>query len=272
MTAATSATTTAKGSTGTSTGSKVLALALSETRLMMRNRTVAVSALFIPLLMGAFFAYSFAGNGGEGPPSFVFALVAASQLAVVVGMTVYVTTTLTVVARRHTRVLKRLRTSGISDAGLLVAVSAPTVAVGLLQLALFVPFNAYMGMPVPADPLALALATLGGLALAVAAALATTVVTTTPERAQITTLPLVFLILGAATAVAVIPGEGWWGLLGLVPGAAIGELAGYGLAGGAWGPGLAGLPAVLPALVALVAWPVVFGALARRSFRWEPRT
>ncbi len=257
---------------GTSTGSKVLALALSETRLMLRNRTVAVSAVFIPLVMGAFFAYSFTGNGGEDPSPFVFALVAASQLAVVVGMTVYVTTTLTVVARRHTRVLKRLRTSGISDAGLLAAIIAPTVAVGLLQLVLFVPFNAYMGMPVPADPLALALAALGGLALAVAAALATTVVTATPERAQITTLPLVFLILGAAIAVAVIPADGWWGLLALVPGAAIGELAGYGLAGGAWGPGLAGLPAVLPALVALVVWPVVFGLLARRSFRWDPRT
>jgi ABC-2 type transport system permease protein len=198
--------------------------------------------------------------------------VAASQLAVVVGMTVYVTTTLTVVARRHTRVLKRLRTSGISDAGLLVAIIAPTVAVGLLQLVLFVPFNAYMGMPVPVDPLAIALAALGGLALAVTAALATTIVTATPERAQITTLPLVFLILGASIAVAVIPGDGWWGLLALVPGAAIGELAGYGLAGGAWGPGLAGLPAVLPALVALVVWPVVFGVLAKRSFRWDPRT
>jgi ABC-2 type transport system permease protein len=197
--------------------------------------------------------------------------VVASQLAIVVGMTVYVTTTLTVVARRHTRVLKRLRTSGISDAGLLTATIAPTVAIGLLQLVLFVPFNAYMGVPVPADPLALVLAALGGLALAITAALATTIVTATPERAQITTLPLVFLILGAAIALAVVPGDGWWQLLALVPGAAIGELAGYGLAGGAWGAGLAGLPAALPALVALVAWPVVFGVLAKRSFRWDPR-
>ncbi|WP_214406022.1 ABC transporter permease [Pseudonocardia lacus] len=261
----------AAGSTTTSTGSKVLALALSETRLMLRNRTVAVSAVFIPLVMGAFFAYSFTSNGGEDPPPFLFAMVVASQLAVVVGMTIYVTTTTTLVARRHTRVLKRLRTSGISDAGLLAATIAPTVAVGLLQLVLFVPFNAYMGMPMPADPLALVLAAVGGLALCITAALATTVVTATPERAQITTLPLVFLILGAAIALAVIPGDGLWQLLALVPGAAIGELAGYGLAGGAWGPGLAGLPAVFPALVALVGWPVVFGMLAKRSFRWDPR-
>ncbi|MCO1655399.1 ABC transporter permease [Pseudonocardia humida] len=266
----TSATTTPT-TTGTSTGSKVLALAMSETRLMLRNRTVAVSALFIPLVMGAFFAYSFTSNGGEDPSPFVFALVVASQLAIVVGMTVYVTTTITVVARRHTRVLKRMRTSGISDTGLLAATIAPTVVVGLLQLVLFVPFNAYMGVPVPADPLALALAALGGLALSVTAALATTVVTATPERAQITTLPLVFLILGASIALAVIPADGWWQLLALVPGAAIGELAGYGLLGGAWGAGVAGLPAVLPALVALVVWPVVFGVLAKRSFRWDPR-
>lgn len=270
MTSATTTTGTTAGA-GTSTAGKVLALAASETRLLLRNRTVAVSAVFIPLVMGAFFAYSFASNGGEDPPPFLFAMVMASQLAIVVGMTVYVTATTTLVARRHTRVLKRMRTSGISDAGLLAATIAPPVLVGLLQLALFVPFNAYMGMPAPADPVALVLAAAGGLALCVTAALATTVVTTTPERAQITTLPLVFLILGAAIALAIIPSEGPWQLLALVPGAAIGELAGYGMVGGTWGPGLAGLPAALPALVALVVWPVVFGVLARRSFRWDPR-
>lgn len=30
-------------------------------------------------------------------------------------------------------------------------------------------------------------------------------------------------------------------------------------------------PADLPALVSLVAWPVRFGVLARRNFRWDPR-
>lgn len=255
----------------TSTASKVVALALSEIRLMLRNRTVAVSAVFIPLAMGAFFAYSFTRSGDGDPPAFLFAMAVAAQLAVVVGMTVYVTTTTTIVARRHTRVLKRLRTSGISDAGLLAATIAPPVVVGLLQLVLFVPFNAYMGVPAPADPLSLVLAVLGGLALCITAALATTVVTATPERAQITTLPLVFLILGAAVALAVVPADGWWQLLVLVPGAAVGELAQFGLVGGAWGPGAGGLPAILPALVAVVAWPVVFGVLARHSFRWDPR-
>jgi ABC-2 type transport system permease protein len=267
-------TATTAGPTGpatTSTAAKVLALALAETKLVLRNRTVAVSAVFIPLVMGAFFAYSFTGNGGDDPPPFLFAMAVASQLAVVIGMTVYVTTTTTLVARRHNRVLKRMRTSGISDGGLLVATVAPTAVIGLLQLLLFVPFNAYMGVPVPADPLALVLAALGGLALTVTAALATTVVTSTPERAQITTLPLVFLVLGAAIAMAVVPADGWWQLLVAVPGAAVGALAQYGLLGGAWAAGAAGLPAVLPALVALVAWPVVFGLLARRSFRWDPR-
>ncbi len=261
----------AAGSTTTSTGSKVLALALSETRLMLRNRTVAVSAVFIPLVMGAFFAYSFTSSGGEAPSPFVFAMVVASQLAVVVGMTVYVTTTTTVVARRHTRVLKRMRTSGISDAGLLVATITPTVVVGVLQMLLFVPFNAYSGMPVPADPVALVLAAVGGLALCVTAALATTVVTSTPERAQITTLPLVFVLLGAAIVLAIAPLGSFWQAFVGVPGAAVGQLSQLAMTGGTWAPGLAGLPAAAPALLASVIWPVVFGMLALRKFRWDPR-
>ena len=260
-----------KPATSTPVG-KVLTLAMTETRLLMRNRTVAVSSVFIPLLMGAFFAYSFTQGEGRGAPPVLFAMVVASQLAIVIGMTVYVTATQTVVARRQNRVLKRMRTSGISDVGLLVATIAPCVVIGLAQLLLFVPFNAFVGVPVPPDPLALVLAVLGGFALTVTAALATTVVTTTPERAQITTLPLVFVVLGAAIAVVVVPAGGWWQVLVAVPGAAIGELAQYGIVGGGWDAGAAGLPALVPALVALVAWPVVFAVLAARSFRWDPRT
>jgi ABC-2 type transport system permease protein len=251
--------------------SKVLALATTETRLLMRNRTVAVSSVFIPLLMGAFFAYTFTQGEGRDAPPVLFAMVVASQVAIVIGMTVYVTATQTVVARRQNGVLKRMRTSGISDVGLLVATIAPCVVIGLLQLVLFVPFNAFVGVPIPPDPLALVLAVVGGFALTVTAALATTVVTSTPERAQITTLPLVFVILGAAVAVVVIPSGGWWQVLVAVPGAAVGELAQYGIVGGGWEPDVGGLPALVPALLALVAWPVVFSVLAVRSFRWDPR-
>lgn len=265
-------TTTASPTPTSSAGSKAVALALAETKLMLRNRTVLVSSIFIPIAMGALFAYSFRANidDGEATPAAVFAALVAAQLAVVIGMTIYVTATQTVVARRHNLVLKRLRTSGITDSGLLAAVLTPCVVIALAQLLLFVPFDVFIGVSGMADPVLLVLAVLGGLALSVTAALATTVVTASPERAQITTLPMVFVLLGAAIAVAVLPVEGWWQALAAVPGAAVGLLVRFAFLGGAW-DNTGVLPAVVPALLALVVWPVVFAVLARRSFRWEPR-
>ena len=157
--------------------------------------------------------------------------------------------------------------SGISDTGLLVAMMAPGVAIGLIQLLLFTVINAIAGAPLPADPLPLALALLGGLALSVTAALATSVVTPSPERAQITTLPLTFVLLGGAIALSIVPLEGWWQALVAVPGASIGQLSLFAFAGETWSDGLGGLPAV----AALLIWPVVFGTLAHRRFRWDPR-
>jgi ABC-2 type transport system permease protein len=248
---------------------RIVALGAVETRLLFRNRTVAVSSVLVPLLMGLFFMWNLTGYGDHPQ---LYATAVALQLAVVAGMTVYGTATLIVVARRHTRVLKRMRTSGISDAGLLVATIAPGVLVGLVQLLVFLAVDIAMGVPAVVDPLALVLAVLGGLALAITAALATTAVTASPERAQITTLPLIFIMLGAAIALVVVPTDGWWQALVVLPGGAVGQLTEISLVGGGWTAGLGGLPVLLPALVVTIAWPVVFALLARRSFRWDPRT
>jgi len=247
---------------------KVLALALTEARLLLRNRTIAVSAIVLPLALGVFFIWNL-GSYGDAPQLLATAI--AVQLATVIGSTVYATTAQILVSRRYSGVLKRMRTSGISDGGLLVATIAPGVAVAVVQLLLFLPINAAIAAPTVADPLPLVLAAVGGLALAVAAALATTLFTSTPDRAQITTLPLLFVLLGAAIFAVVAPQEGWWQAVIAVPGVAIGQLAEFALAGGTWSAGLGGLPAVLPALIALVVWPVVFAVLAHRGFRWDTR-
>lgn len=247
---------------------KVLVLAATELRLLLRNKTVAFTSIGTPLALGVFWVFTI-GDASQEP--LLAGVVVALQLAVVLGMGVYVASTLTVVARRDAKVLKRLRTSDISDTGLLVATVAPAVAVGILQLVIFAVVNLGAGIPLPVDPLPLVLALLGGLALCVLAALATAVVTPSPERAQITTLPLTFVLLGAGIALVVIPAQGWWRALVAVPGAAIGDLTRLAYTGGAWEAGVGGVPAVLPALVALVAWPVIFAALTRNRFRWDPR-
>ncbi len=261
MTAATTA------AAGRTPSSRVLALAATELRLIVRNRTAAVSAIALPLGIGLFWAFTFDTDGEPARQSVVLSL----QLAVVLGMSVYVTATQTLVARRETRVLKRMRTSGLTDAGLLVATTSPCVVLGIVQLAVFAVIDAVTGTPAPSDPLPLVLAVIGGLALAVTAAFATAVVTATAERAQITTMPIVFVMLGGAVGLSAVPLDGWWQALVLFPGAALGQLVQLAMTGGTWEPGPAALPAVLGSAVALVGWPVVFGTLAMRNLRWDPR-
>ena len=246
---------------------RVVALALMETKLVVRNRTTAITSLVLPVGIGLLYVLTFAPGGD----SRLWGVVVALQLAITLGMGVYLTATQTVVARRHSRVLKRMRSSGISDAGLLVAIMMPSVAIGLVQLVIYTVIDAATGAPLPPDLLWIAVAVVGGLALCTTAALATTVVTAAPERAQITTLPLVFVLLGGAVVLSIAPLDGWWQAAVALPGAAIGQLSQLAFTGAAWSSGFAGVPVVLPSVVSLVVWTVVFGWVARRRFRWDPR-
>ncbi|ODU02873.1 MAG: hypothetical protein ABS81_16215 [Pseudonocardia sp. SCN 72-86] len=246
----------------TSPAQKYVALAGAELRLVMRNRTMAVSTLLVPVALGVFWAFSFGG----GPE--VWPMVVALQAAVTLGMGLYLTATQTVVARRHTRVLTRMRTSGISDPGLLAATLTPAMAIALIQIVIFAVIDAVMGVAVPVNPLALVAMLLGGAALMVTAALATSVFTPSPERAQITTLPLVFVMLGGAIAMAVIPTEGWVQALLLVPGAAVGTLVRLAFGGEI---GMGAVTGTIVATLALVVWAGVFARVAMQRFRWDPR-
>jgi ABC-2 type transport system permease protein len=249
-----------------SAAGRALTLAATEVRLLVRNRTTAISSLFLPVAFGAFFAWSFDPAGGNA----LWGTVVALQLVMTFAMAVYMTLTQTVVARRQARVLKRMRTSGLSDGGLLAAVSGPVVGVALVHLVIYAAVDVLLGVPVP-DPLPLLLAAVGGLAVCIAAAFATTVVTPTAERAQYTTLPLFFTMFAAAFVLPLLPVDSPLQALVLVPGAPIGQLAQLAFTGGAWAPGLLGLPAILWGVVSLALWAAVFAVAARRSFRWDPR-
>ncbi len=251
---------------GTSEASRVLALATAEIRLLVRNRTAAVSSLILPIAFGVFFAFSF-DPGATG----LWGTIVAVQIVMTFTMGVYITITQAVVARWQSRVLKRLRTSSLSDRGVLLAVTGPAVAIALVHLALYALIDAVLGAPAP-DPVPLLVAVVGGFAVCVTAAFVTTIVTPSPERAQITTLPLFFVMFGAAFVLPIVPVDSPWQALVLVPGASMGQLVQLGFSGATWAPGLLGLPAILPGLVSLVVWSVVFAVIATRSFRWDPRT
>lgn len=241
--------------------SRVLALAGVETRLVLRNRTLLVSSLIVPLFLGVFWLLTFNRDGGAGA-------VLALQVAVALGMGLYVSATQTLVARRQSKVLKRLRTTGLTDGGLIAAVIAPSVVIALGQLVIFAVIDVVIGLPIATDPLALAFVVIGGLALTVGAAVATSVVTPSAERAQITTLPLTFLLLGAAIAMSFLPMEGWFRAVLIVPGAGLGVLARYAVEGGMWADGT--LTGLLP-MVATLLWAGALVRFARKRFRWDPR-
>lgn len=231
---------------------RIAALVSSELRLILRNRTLLTSVLIVPLALGVFLTFSQIES-----PTYVVAM----QLIFALGMGVYVAGTQTLVARRQSRVLKRFRTSGISDAGLLVGTIGPAAVLALGQLVLFALFDVVAGLPAPTAPLALPLAVVGGLALVATAALATSIVTPTAERAQITTLPLFFVMVAAAVIIAVLPAGGWLDALALLPGGALGALSRIAY-GAPWSP-------YVP--LSLVAWPLLFGWLAARNLRWDAR-
>lgn len=242
------------------------AIAASEIRVLWRNRTAATTAIAVPLLIGGIWAFTIRS---DDPAS--WGMIMALQLAVVLGFGVYVTVTATVTGRRHTEVLKRLRATGADDRAVLGGLAAPGVGFALAQLVALALIDGVSGAPAPAEPVVLVLAVLLGLALCVAAGLATTVVTHTAERAQLTTMPLAFVMMGGAVVLPLLDFGPLSQALVAIPGAGIGALCNLALRGTAWTAGPAGLPAALPALVSLAVWTVLFGLLARRYFQWQPR-
>lgn len=249
-----------------STAGRVLALGLVELRLLARNRTVLFTAVITPLLFGLYVPWTFA-DAAE-PVSLAVAL--TTQLAFVLAFDVFYAVVATVVARRNSRVLKRFRTSGIGDAALLAGMLAPPVVIAVALVLLLVAANPLLGLPLPAQPLALVVALVAGLALAVTLGLATTLFTRNAEQAAFTTMPGILVLLVALVG-AVFVGlvGGAWSLLALLPGVGVGHFASLAATGAGW---TADVPTLLLALAGCVAWPVALGLLARRRFRWEPRT
>lgn len=234
--------------------SGALAIGLAELRMLVRNRTVAFSALLLPLAFGGMtLVLDVYGTGG---------LLAGVQLIGMVGLGVYITATTTLAARRQTLYLKRLRSGSISDAGIIGGLVLPIVAVSLAQLVIVLGVLAVREPPVHGW-----LVVVGVLVAEVmfaAFALATAGMSTSPEHAQYTTLPIYFITLGVAI---------WWSFSGtgdllwvkrVLPGGGLMELVVL-----AWNGGDLGL---LPVLLApTLLWAGVAVAAAVRLFRWEPR-
>ncbi|MCF6507349.1 ABC transporter permease [Blastococcus sp. MG754426] len=270
----TTATTTAPPATGPSRTRRTLALAGAETRLFLRNRTAVVNSVLLPLLLVA--AVPALGVGGGevavGPRLLV------SAIGVMLVFLTYYNLLTTFVARRQELVLQRMRTGELTGTEVVLGIAAPTLLVTVGQVALVGIGVAVLGeWSAPVDVVLPLVALVGGAALMLLLAAASTAFTRTSESAQITALP--FLVVSSSLCGVFFPLSVLPDVLAtaarMLPLTPVVELAQLGLAGTTWdgqGVGWAGAwtEALVP-LAVLAAWLGIGASLARRWFRWAPR-
>ncbi|GAA1072058.1 ABC transporter permease [Nocardiopsis metallicus] len=238
----------------------MLAIARSELIQIFRNRLVLATMIIVPLAGSALYMYL----NDRAPGLFDLGAIASVLMFLVVVMALYTTAVTTLASRRQNLFLKRLRSTAVDDVSILTGLLLPVTAVTVVQVAVVLAVLSVVA-DAPADPLLLVAAVLTTMVMMLGFALATAGVTTSPEHAQVTTLPIMIGVLAVS---------GWVGFTGteeltlvkrLLPGGSASELV-----VNAWNGGVP-LADSLFLLAPTLAWVVVAVALASRVFRWEPR-
>ena len=235
----------------------MFAIARSEMTQLVRNRLVAASSLFIPLAFSAVLIFNRENFGGTP-------VTAALILVTVTAMGTYITATTTLASRRQNLFLKRLRSTSAKDASILSGLVLPIALVNLVQAGVIVAILSVVGTP-PVGVVAVVAAVVVLELMFVGAAIATAGLTNSPDHAQVTTLPLFVVALGAAMWVGLTGTEELAGVKRLLPGGAVTELIAEGWSGMA-------LHETVSLLLPSLAFVVAAFAMAKSTFRWEPRT
>src|SRR4051794_21425923 len=253
---------------------RVLALASAEIRLLLRNRTAVVSSVLLPVaLLGSVAAIDVSNGLQLDGPTFI-----ASAIGIALIMVVYYNLATTFVARREELVLQRMRTGELTDGEVLFGTAVPTLLVTVMQiLVVGIGVVALGKWSAPVDVVLPLLALVGGGALMVVLAAATTSFTRTVEAAQFTTLPLVVAATFCSGLLVQLSGfpEQAAQVFRFLPLTPVIELSRLGLVGETWSGhavDTAGAWAAAPVPLAVLAgWLVVGVVVARRVFRWAPR-
>lgn len=235
----------------------MLTIASTEVLQLLRNRIVVISAILLPLGVAAYFVFLADVRG-------TVALTAAALAMMTMVTGSYVAVTTTVVVRRETSVIKRLRSGSVSDGTILAGLAGPLTALNLGQVLLIIAGLALSTRSVPESPFLLVVAALLLQVTLVGFALATSRFTNSAEQSQMTTLPLfAAFMVGAAWAAVAGPTE--FGVLpALMPGGGFAELVIAGWQG-------ADLFTVLAAITGSVTWAVLGCFASRALFRWDRR-
>ncbi|MET9226121.1 ABC transporter permease [Lentzea sp. NPDC003310] len=233
---------------------RAVAVGQAELKLFWRNRTALFNSLLLPLLLVPVL-YSV---DADGVP-LVVGLVGFALL-----MAVYYNLVTTFVARREELVLKRLRVGELTDPEILVGAALPSVVVALGQIVLYSVVVAIItGVDLPTRPWFILLGVLGGTAVFVLLAAASSAFTRTVEMAQVTSLPVLMACLfgsGLVFPLSVLPDKLAM-VLQYLPLTPVLELL---RAGWADGP-------VLKPVSVLAVWIVLGTYAVRKWFRWDPR-
>ena len=238
----------------------MFAIARTELVQILRNRSVLVSGLVMPVAASTYFI-SFRDTFEEqGSLGYIGAIIVFTIGA----FGLYATTVTTLAARRQTLFLKRLRSTAASDPAILSGLTLPISVISLVQVTVMLAvFGAVSGAP--ADVALLAVAVAAAFVMMLALGLATAGLTRSPEHAQVTALPLSLGVIVVVTWVGLTGTEQMLLLKRLLPGGSAAELVVDSWNGGA--PRVESLLLLAPTM----AWVVVAVVLATKLFRWEPR-
>jgi ABC-2 type transport system permease protein len=182
-----------------------------------------------------------------------------SMIALLLSITAFMNIAVTLTSRRDQLVLKRLRASRLTDGQILLGQIAGTATQTVLLIVLCtVAVRLVADVPLPANPLAFAAATVAGSAVLSLLGAAYTAAIPRAELAAAFTTPAFLVAAVSAGAMGPIPLPSWLRpALDLLPTTAVvnavktGDLAG-------------------PALI-LAAWTIAGLVVITLWFRWEPR-
>lgn len=238
----------------------MLTIAHFELIQLLRNRSVLITSLLMPVAACVFFIRFrevFAEIGSLG-------YVAAVLVVTISAFSLYATTVTTLAARRQTLFLKRLRCTAAADWAILGGLVLPVSVIAALQLAVILVAFAAVSRP-PADVALLGLAIGATLVMMLALGTATAGLTRSPEHAQVTALPVSLGVVAVASWIGITGTDSMTLLKRMLPGGAATELI-----VDAWNGAVSGTGSLLLLAPTLV-WVAVAIALAGVLFRWEPR-
>ncbi|GAA3628712.1 ABC transporter permease [Microlunatus ginsengisoli] len=250
---------------------QVLALARSESTLLLRNKTALFTATLIPLMLVALLGVL--PSALSGPP-LAMSMVIGSVLLLVL----YYSLVTSTVARREEHTLKRLYSSAVRPAAIMIGMALPLlilvavqVIIGLIAVAIV------MGLDSAPHTWLLLPAVIAGCAVWWVLALASCPFTKSVEAAQLTTMPLIMVALGLSgmtVPIGILPGWLQWAaqLSPMFPtiDLAFVALSATRVTGEAVGGSQLWL-AVLLDLGVAAGWVLAGLWLLRRRFGWEPR-